>query len=78
MPFKRFGDAVRIAIALPIYQIMNLAAYAKTREGWSAKIATVVLFLPIIAFTTTRWVAAWAIFLVGTPASQLATRAAGS
>jgi hypothetical protein len=58
---KRFGEAIRIAIGLPIYQIVNLVAYANTRKGWPAKVATVVVFLPIVALTTMCWAAAWTI-----------------
>jgi hypothetical protein len=48
---------MRIAsvLLLPIYQIANLVAYAKTRDGWVARVATVVAFLPIMAVTTTLW-----------------------
>jgi hypothetical protein len=57
-PAKLF-HACKIAVALPIYQIANLVAYANTRQSWSAKIATVTAFLPIIAITTICWGAAW-------------------
>jgi hypothetical protein len=52
-------NAIKIALALPIYQTANLTAYAKTREGWPARIATFVVFLPIIAVTTACWGAVW-------------------
>jgi hypothetical protein len=61
MPSKRVLDAVQIALALPIYQILNLATYANTRQGLPAKIATFIVFLPIIAITTACWATAWAI-----------------
>ena len=51
MKSKRFSDALKIALALPVYQIANLVAYANTREGWAAKIGTAVAFLPIILST---------------------------
>jgi hypothetical protein len=31
MKSKRFSDALKIALALPVYQIANLVAYANTR-----------------------------------------------
>jgi len=31
MKSKRFSDALKIALALPAYQIANLVAYANTR-----------------------------------------------
>jgi hypothetical protein len=58
---SRVRDGLKIALALPIYQIANLVAYANTRKGWPAKIATVTAFLPIIAITTTCWAAAWVV-----------------
>jgi len=48
-------------LALPARQIANLAAYANTREGLSAKVATFVDFLPVIALTTACWAAGWVI-----------------
>ena len=61
MPSERVKDALKIALALPVYQIVNLATYANTRKGWLAKIATFVVFLPIFAFTTVCWAAIWVI-----------------
>jgi hypothetical protein len=58
---SRVKDALKMALALPIYQIANLFAYANTRKGWPAKIATITAFLPIIAITTTCWAAAWVV-----------------
>jgi hypothetical protein len=60
MPSARTREAAKIALALPIYQILNLVAYANARQGRAAKIATFITFLPIIAFTTVCWAAAWA------------------
>jgi hypothetical protein len=40
MAAKRIKDALKVALALPVYQAMNLAAYANTRSSRSAKIAT--------------------------------------
>jgi hypothetical protein len=57
----RVAEAIKIALALPAYQIANLAAYANTRKGWSAKIATFVVFLPVFVLTTTCWAAVWVI-----------------
>jgi hypothetical protein len=53
--------AAKFALALPLYQIANLVAYANTRQGWPAKIATVAAFLPILAMTTAFWAAGWTI-----------------
>ena len=61
MMSSRVKEGLKIALALPIYQIANLVAYANTRRSWPAKIATIALFLPIIAITITCWAAAWAV-----------------
>ena len=61
MLIRSVREAAKIAVALPVYQILNLVAYANTRQGRAAKIATFVTFLPIIAFTTVCWAAAWAV-----------------
>jgi hypothetical protein len=57
----RVKEGLKIAVALPIYQIANLVVYANTRKGWPAKVATIAFFLPIIAITITCWAAAWAV-----------------
>jgi hypothetical protein len=56
---NRARDGLKLAVALPIYQIANLVAYAKMRQGWPAKIGTITAFLPIVAITTTCWATAW-------------------
>jgi hypothetical protein len=57
---KRIIASVMIALALPAYQAANLIAYANTRAGRLAKVATFVAFLPIIALTTACWIGLWA------------------
>jgi hypothetical protein len=63
MPTKRIRYAIKMALVLPVYQILNLIAYANTRQGRTAKFGTFVCFLPIIALTTIWWAAAWTIAL---------------
>jgi hypothetical protein len=63
MDSKRILEGIKVALALPIYQIVNLVAYANTRPNLAAKIATFVSFLPIIVLTTTIWISAWALVL---------------
>jgi hypothetical protein len=60
MQNKRITDSLMVALALPVFQILNLAAYANTRQGWAAKAATIAAFLPIIALTTACWAMGWA------------------
>jgi hypothetical protein len=60
---KRITEGLKIALALPVYQIANLVAYANTHQGWFAKVATIVVFLPIIALTTAVWAMAWTFVL---------------
>jgi hypothetical protein len=57
--YTRVIGGVKVALALPAYQVANLVAYANTRAARSAKIATIVTFLPIIALTTACWIALW-------------------
>jgi hypothetical protein len=59
----RIIAVTKTAVALPLYQIANLVAYASTRQGWWAKLGTVAAFLPIFAFTTVCWVTAWTVGL---------------
>jgi hypothetical protein len=59
MNSKRLQEALKIAFALPILQITHLLAYANTREGWPAKVATAVVLLPIFVLTATCWAAIW-------------------
>jgi hypothetical protein len=61
MATKRVPDGFLIALALPVYQIWHIGKYANTHRGWPAKVATFVVFLPVIAFCTTIWVAFWAL-----------------
>ena len=60
MQTKRITDGLKLALALPVYQILNLVAYANTRRGWAAKAAMIATFLPIIALTTACWAMIWA------------------
>jgi hypothetical protein len=59
----RIAQGLKIALALPMYQIVNLVTYANTRQGWPAKLATIAAFLPIFALTTVCWAAGWTVAL---------------
>jgi hypothetical protein len=61
--FDRIAQGLKIALALPAYQIVNLVTYANTRQGWPAKLATIAAFLPIFALTTVCWAAGWTLAL---------------
>jgi hypothetical protein len=63
MSSKRIPEGIKVALALPVYQIANLVAYANTRPSLAAKVATFVSFLPIIVLTTTFWAGVWALVL---------------
>jgi hypothetical protein len=58
---KRIVNGLKIAVALPVYQLANLLTSAD--KGWLAKTTTLVLFLPIFVFTTTCWAAIWFVVL---------------
>jgi hypothetical protein len=61
-PMKRFGQAVLITAALPLYQAWYLAKYANTRQGW-AKVGTAISFVPVFIFSTAIWAAFWVAIL---------------
>jgi hypothetical protein len=63
MRIRHIRDGLLIALALPAYQIWNIGKYANTRQGWFAKVATFVCFLPIIALCTMIWGFVWAMAL---------------
>jgi hypothetical protein len=59
----RFLEGAKVALFFPFIQIYNLCLYANTRDGWVAKIATFIIFIPIMVITTTVWAGAWALLL---------------
>ena len=60
---NRVLEGAKVALFFPFVQIYNLSLYANTRDGWVAKIATFVTFIPIMVVTTTVWAGAWALFI---------------
>jgi hypothetical protein len=52
-----------VVLALPVYQLWHVAKHANTRQGWSAKIATFILFMPLIVISNVIWGFLWALAL---------------
>lgn len=63
MAARRIPEGLLILVALPVYQIWQIAKYANTREGWVAKIGLFLTFLPVIVFCNVIWGFLWAVFL---------------
>jgi hypothetical protein len=63
MSARRMLDGLLIALALPAYQIWQIAKYANTREGRTAKIGMFLTFLPVIAVSTLVWGFIWVMSL---------------
>jgi hypothetical protein len=57
--WKSLDGHLGAALALPIIQIRNLAAFAGAFESTFAKIAIFVTFFPIIVITTSVWLGLW-------------------
>jgi uncharacterized membrane protein YdbT with pleckstrin-like domain len=60
---NRLFYGFKLALALPVYQILNLATYAAIRNGWLARVATFGTFLPIVVITTVCWAGLWSLAL---------------
>jgi len=56
---KRIINVLKLALGLPAFQIANLIAHARQKQSTAASIATVVMFLPIVALTTAIWAFCW-------------------
>ena len=50
-----------MAVALPVYQAVNLTRYVKTWQGYGARAAVIIAFLPLMALTLVVWAAFWII-----------------
>jgi hypothetical protein len=59
MGSKRIPEWLLIVLALPAYQVWHIAKYANTHQSWPAKVATLVAFLPVLAFFTFIWASLW-------------------
>jgi hypothetical protein len=53
------SNVLKVCFALPVYQAINLTAYAMTQRGWTARVGTILAFLPIFVITTGCWLMAW-------------------
>jgi hypothetical protein len=62
---RRILDGLLMVLALPIYQVWHIARYAETRETLPAKIATFVVFMPIIVVLSVVWGFLWCAVIWG-------------
>ena len=51
---RALREFLKLAFALPLIQIINIAAYAKTRHDPLDRVATFISFLPVFVITTYR------------------------
>jgi hypothetical protein len=59
----RLINQVLIALALPAYVIRHIGLYANTYPTWPGKIATFIVFLPVIGWLTLMWFGGWVFVL---------------
>jgi hypothetical protein len=60
---RRVPGWLLVVLALPVYQLWHVAKHANTRQGWSAKIATFIFFMPLIVISNVIWGFLWALVL---------------
>jgi hypothetical protein len=60
---RRVPGWLLVVLALPVYQLWHVAKHANTRQGWPAKIATFILFMPLIVICNVIWGFLWALAL---------------
>jgi hypothetical protein len=53
--------AAKLACLLPIIQLHNIIRYTRTRESRLAQIAALLIFMALLAFTTSLWLTAWTV-----------------
>jgi hypothetical protein len=63
MASKQITNALKIALALPVYRIANLISYVSQKQSVSARLGVALTFLPIVAITTTIWAFCWLILV---------------
>jgi hypothetical protein len=69
---RRIPDGLLMVLALPIYQVWNIARYANTCATLPAKIGTFAVFVPLIAVLTVIWGFFW--FAIAWAVWQLVAR----
>jgi ABC-type transporter Mla maintaining outer membrane lipid asymmetry permease subunit MlaE len=62
---RRIVNAIKFCVALPLYQIREVARYAQVQPTLSEKVGVVISMLPIFIFTTLCWGMLWAFALAG-------------
>jgi hypothetical protein len=60
---RRVPGWLLVVLALPVYLLWHVAKHANTRQGWPAKSATFILFMPLIVICNVIWGFLWALAL---------------
>jgi hypothetical protein len=60
---QRLSTLLKFCFALPVYQAINLVAYAKEQRGWAERLGVCIAMLPIFVISTSCRLAVWAIVL---------------
>ena len=60
----RVPETAKTIFALPLCQVANAVGYARTCDGWLARIWGFLRFLPNIAVSTAIWLAGWFLAVV--------------
>jgi phosphotransferase system glucose/maltose/N-acetylglucosamine-specific IIC component len=56
-------DLAKLAVAWPLYATYYAIVLANARQGYGAKVATFLTFLPALVVTSAVWAMLWAFIL---------------
>ncbi len=56
-------DLAKLAVAWPLYATYHAMVLANIRQGYRAKVATFITFLPTLVVTSAVWATLWAFIL---------------
>ena len=57
------ADLAKLAVAWPLYATYHAMVLANIRQGYRAKVATFITFLPTLVVTSAVWATLWAFIL---------------
>jgi hypothetical protein len=53
-------DVTKAGLGWPLFSTWNALAYANTHQGWRAKVAAFLTFVPVLFITGLIWAGSWA------------------
>ena len=56
-------DLAKLAVAWPLYATYHAMVLANIHQGYRAKVATFITFLPALVLTSAVWATLWAFIL---------------